>query len=171
MVKHSLQIILFLLLSAACSTGQNKSQQGEGSADEVNFGDVQEQAIIGKWINSTIEVDLRTYNNSDTSFRVSINEDNWKLKMNIKPVETTLRENGTFLNNYLDTLGIVFHSNSGIWYLDGDSLFLEEESGEVYSFEVIVNGDVMEMHTIVDYDEDGEKDDNYFGTYKRVTTN
>ena len=170
MIRNTLYIFLMLIISTACSTGQNKTAENVNSSDNesVNFGDAQENGIIGKWINSTIDVDLETYNNSDTSFHVAINEDNWEIKMNIKPVETFLREDGTFQNNYLDTLGNIFHSNSGIWYLDGDSLFLEDENDEIYSFRVIVKGDVMEMHTVVDYDDDGKKDDQYFGTYKKI---
>ncbi len=171
MIKNGFYILLVLILNAACGTGQNKSTElteDTTPTSETNFDDSQENGIVGTWINSTIDVDLSTYNNSDTSFHVAITEDNWELKMNIKPVETTLNEDGTFINKYLDTLGNVFHSNSGIWYIDGDSLFLEEENGTVYPFEVKINGNFMEMHTIVDYDEDGMKDDNYFGTYKRL---
>ena len=173
MIKQSLILSSVFMLTMACSSGQNRSNavEADGSTGDLLYGDEQEEGIAGTWINSTIDVDLNTYNNSDTSFHVSITEDNWELKMNIKPVETIINEDGTFLNNYLDTLGNLFHTNSGIWYIDGDSLFLEDKEGELFTFHVTVNGNLMEMHTVIDYDEDGQKDDNYFGRYKRVKKN
>ncbi len=167
MIKnYRLLAIMVLFVNIACTSGQNKKV--ESTSEEVNFGDFQENAIVGNWKNLTINVDLETYNNSDTSFRVSITEDNWKLKMNIDPIVTEIYDDGTFLTNYRDTLSNIFHQNKGTWYIDGDSLYLEDQSGELFPYQVYINGNRMEMKTMVDYDEDGKKDDFYQGEYIRV---
>ena len=159
-------ISIVLLMNVACSSGQNKKAENEDS--ELNYGDFQEQAIIGHWKNKSIDVDMNTYNNSDTSFHVAVNEDNWKIKMNINPIVTEINEDGTFLTNYKDTLDNVFHQNKGTWYVDGDSLFLIDDDGISYPYKMSFNGDILKMNTIVDYDGDGMKDDYYIGEYIRV---
>lgn len=162
---------LLIVFNTACSSGQNKRQNSESAVKEQpdhNYGDVIENEIVGKWKNGTVDVDLSTYNNTDTSFHISVNESNWKIVMNINPIITSIREDGSFVTEYRDTLNNVFHTNRGIWYIDGDSLFLEDEKGKLFPYKILLKGNEMEMETMVDYDEDGKKDDFYIGSYKRI---
>jgi len=159
-------IFILFLITVACSSGQNKDAAADD--EDLNFGDEQETGVVGSWKNKSIDVDLHTYNNSDTSFHVAVNEDNWKIKMNINPIITEINEDGTFLTNYRDTLNHVFHQNKGTWYIDGDSLFLIDEKGIKYPYKVRINGDILKMSTNVDYDEDGVKDDYYLGEYIKI---
>ena len=157
----------FMLLLASCSSGQNSKEQNEDT-DIFNYGDNLEDGVVGTWKNTEIDVEISTYNNTDTSFNVVVNESSWSVIMNMNPIYTWIKEDGTFYTEYRDTLNQVFHTNGGIWYIDGDSLFLKDERGFMFPYRVLIKDNEMEMKTLVDYDEDGKKDDFYFGKYRKV---
>lgn len=152
---------------ASCSSGQNNRGQTV-DAEGFYFGDKMEQAIVGTWKNNAMEVEVNTFNNTDTSFQVSVSESSWKIMMAINPIATEIREDGSFYTEYRDTLNLVFNTNRGIWYLDGDSLYLEDQKGYAFSYKILIKDHEMELQSLVDYDDDGAKDDYYFGKYKRV---
>lgn len=160
-------IPLYLLFMASCSAGQNNSQQASEAGD-FHFGDNLENAVIGTWKNNAMEVEVNTFNNTDTSFQVSVNESSWKIIMAVNPIITEIKEDGSFHTEYRDTLNQVFNTNRGIWYMDGDSLFLEDQKGYKFSYKILIKDDEMELQSVVDYDDDGAKDDRYFGKYLRV---
>lgn len=162
-------VFVLFLLFASCSAGQSDKQRTPAVEESrFNYGDKLEQAVIGTWKNNEIDVDLSTYNNTDTSFHVAVNESSWKIIMNINPIYTQIKEDGTFFTEYRDTLNQVFHTNQGIWFIDGDSLFLEDENENRFPYKILIKDNEMEMEALVDYDEDGKKDDFYFGKYIRT---
>lgn len=171
---ENLLIVVGLVFVVSCSSGQGSKDDKKAvrkDEEEFNYGDALEEAVVGSWKNNTIDVDMHTYNNMDTSFHIAVNESSWKIMMDMNPIYTTIKEDGTFFTEYRDTLNNVFHTNKGIWYIDGDSLFLEDENGYKFPYKIFVKDNDMEMETYVDYDGDGEKDDYYKGKYSRVVNN
>jgi len=157
----------------SCISGQKEStsppveQEFVDTDEEFNYLDQLEQDIIGEWTNVSMRVWVRTYNNSDTSFIVDISEENWELKMNIKPIITTIYEDGTYISEFRNSFDSLIYKPEGSWLIDGDTLIMEDHQ-EVYKYQVFIDGDVAEFKSKVDWDRDGRADDEYFGIQYKI---
>ncbi|MGF1635560.1 MAG: hypothetical protein ACFCUU_00705 [Cyclobacteriaceae bacterium] len=134
--------------------------------DDASFYEEMEELFIGTWRSTTVKVWVNTFENTDTSFIVYITEDTWMDMMNIEPIETTIFADGTYKSAYRDNLGRDIYQMKGVWMLNGDSLIMKDNFDE-YRYKVFVDEQRLEMESMVDYDDDGKKDDRFIGTYKR----
>ena len=126
-----------------------------------------EQNFVGEWINVSMRVWVRTYNQTDTSFIVDINEDNWDLKMTVKPIATTVYADGTYISEFRNSFDSLIYQPKGTWMIDGDSLIMEDHQA-VYKYQIFIDGDLAEFKSIVDWDNDGQVDDEYFGIQRKT---
>ena len=133
---------------------------------EMDYISQLEQQFIGEWSNVSMKVWVKTYNNSDTSFIVDITEENWELKMNIKPIVTTVYEDGTYISEFRNSFDSLIYKPEGTWMIDGDTLIMEDHQ-EVYKYQIFIDGDQAEFKNMVDWDKDGKADDEYFGVQRK----
>jgi hypothetical protein len=104
---RNIPFILALSLFYSCVSAQKENspvaiQEGELLEEEfTDYISALEQNFIGEWINGSMRVWVRSYNQSDTSFMVDINEDNYDLKMTVKPIATTVHAVGTSISAFL----------------------------------------------------------------------
>ncbi len=167
-----LSILLFIAFS--CASGQ-KDKQADAivvadSLVEENYLSQLEQDLIGVWVNESMRVWVRSYNHSDTSFIVDINEENWDLKMTIKPITTTIYADGTYISEFRNSFDSLIYSPEGSWLLDGDSLIMHDRQA-IYHYQVFVDGNRAEFKSILDWDSDGVADDEYFGVQRKIAEN
>jgi len=164
--------ILILLFLYSCVSGQ---KERSSEPIEQEFADIDEgfdylsqleQDILGEWTNVSMRVWVRTYNNSDTSFIVDISEENWELKMNIKPIITTIYEDGTYTSEFRNSFDSLIYMPEGTWLIDGDTLIMEDQQ-DVYKYQIFIDGDLAEFKSKVDWDRDGKADDEYFGVQRK----
>ncbi len=175
------QLLCFLLtciilMQYSCGRGArenrqvNKASQNsvdqEDSVGETNYMDDLEKSIIGEWTNVSMRVFVHTFNNTDTSFMVDVTEDNWNQKMNIRPITTVIKADGTYFTEYRNSFDSLIYNPSGIWYMDGDTLIMKDRSN-YYKYQVFVDGNRAEFRNMVDWDYDGKKDDQYFGVQRK----
>lgn len=170
-----MKYLLLLLLSIflySCVSGQKESKPQETSDqiqeidEEMDYISQLEQQFVGEWSNVSMKVWVKTYNNSDTSFIVDITEDNWELKMNIKPIVTTVYEDGTYMSEFRNSFDSLIYKPEGTWMIDGDTLIMEDHQ-EVYKYQIFIDGDQAEFKNMVDWDKDGKADDEYFGVQRK----
>ncbi len=162
-------IIIFIsLFFNSCASGQ-KEQQAEETRQEIPEPDAgleylsqMERDIVGEWSNNSMKVWVRSYNNSDTSFIVEINEDTWEMKMNIKPIVTTIRQDGTYSSEFRNSFDSLIYRPEGTWLIDGDSLFMKDSQKE-YKYQIFIDGGIAEFKSMIDWDKDGKADDEYSG--------
>lgn len=165
-------ILLVSVFSYSCVSGQKEHatseevEQAQVDVFEEDYISQLEENFIGEWANVSMKVWVRTYNNSDTSFIVDITEDNWELKMNVKPIITTIREDGTYSSEFRNSFDSLIYKPKGTWMIDGDSLIMEDHQ-EVYRYQIFIDGDVAEFNSLVDWDKDGKADDEYFGVQRK----
>ena len=156
----------------SCVSGQKESKPQETSDqiqeidEEMDYISQLEQQFVGEWSNVSMKVWVKTYNNSDTSFIVDITEDNWELKMNIKPIVTTVYEDGTYMSEFRNSFDSLIYKPEGTWMIDGDTLIMEDHQ-EVYKYQIFIDGDQAEFKNMVDWDKDGKADDEYFGVQRK----
>lgn len=163
--------IIFILIFGffySCASGQKESNVADNEAESLMFDEEfdyvaqLENDIVGEWINNSMKVRVNTFNNSDTSFIVEINEETWEMKMNIKPIITTIRNDGTYISEFRNSFDSLIYRPEGIWLIDGDTLIMEDHQ-DVYKYQIFIDGDRAEFNNLIDWDNDGKVDDEYSG--------
>ena len=139
-----LSTILLFSLFLSCGRGKSDSQSKAFSNED----------LIGTW--ETVRLTVRLVDigggAKDSSFVLPMGE--------AMPPLTHFYGNGTYRNDLRGEGGEVVESLKGYWHLNGDSLYMRSEAnGMTAPFGVRVKGNGLEMHNLVDWDADGEKDD------------
>ena len=140
---------------------------GTDSSVEESYLSQLEQDLVGIWVNESMRVWVHSYNHSDTSFIVDINEENWDLKMTIKPITTSIYPDGSYISEFRNSFDSLIYSPEGSWLLDGDSLIMEDRQA-TYKYQVFVDANRAEFKSILDWDNDGIADDEYFGVQRKI---
>jgi len=165
-------ILCISVFSYSCVSGQKEhaiSEEEEQFSIDVfdqDYISQLEEEFIGEWTNVSLKVWVKSYNNSDTSFIVDISEDNWELKMNVKPIVTTIHEDGTYISEFRNSFDSLIYRPKGTWMIDGDSLIMEDHQ-DIYKYQIFIDGDLAEFKSLVDWDKDGKADDEYFGVQRK----
>lgn len=161
-------LALFAAFTFSCVSGQ-KEQTNEiaipvdfEEEDSFDYMSQLEQEIIGVWSNASMRVHVNSFNNSDTSFIVDITEETWEMKMNIQPIITTINEDGTYMSEFRNSFDSLIYKPEGTWLIDGDTLIMQDHQA-TYKYQIFLDGDRAEFHSLVDWDNDGETDDEYRG--------
>ena len=163
---------LFFVLFYSCVSGQKENSVAENNENLMEFDEdfdyitQLEQDIVGEWANISMKVWVKTYNNSDTSFIVDITEETWEMKMNIKPIVTIIREDGTYISEFRNSFDSLIYRPEGTWMIDGDTLIMEDHQA-VYTYQIFIDGDLAEFKNLIDWDKDGKVDDEYFGVQRK----
>lgn len=132
----------------------------------IEYPDMLEEALIGEWSNVSMRVWVNSYQNSDTSFIVDIPEESWEMKMNIKPIITTINEDGTYFSEFRTSFDSLIYQPDGTWMLDGDTLIMEDHQA-IYKYQIFIDGDRAEFSSLLDWDKDGAHDDEYLGIQRK----
>jgi hypothetical protein len=127
------------------------------------------EALIGEWRNVSIHVTINTANNSDSSAVFAADESNWEEKLRMKPIRTFYKEDGSYISEYRNLSDSLFHTASGTWSVRGDSLILNQTqpSAETYRSQVMIKDALAEFTIRLDWDQDGNEDDLYFGVQRK----
>jgi hypothetical protein len=149
-------IVLFLL---SCS-------------DQEHHKKVFPEQLTGQWRNVYLRIELNSYKNSDSNHVLEVTEKNWERQMGIRPVRTYYWSDGTYNSEHLNLDDSVFYNPAGHWKLVGDSLYMNDtfpSRDARYAYRVVLNGDIAEFTGMEDCDNDGKKDDLYYGTQRKFT--
>ncbi len=165
-------LIAFLIsLFFSCASGQKDTGDAtSGNQADTTYNDYLSQLetdLPGQWENMSMRVVVNTFNRSDTSFIVDINEENWELKMTIKPILTTILNDGTYTSEFRNSFDSLIYRPKGTWLLDGDTLIMEDQQA-TYKYQIFIDGSRAEFRSIMDWDGDGDMDDEYFGIQQKI---
>ena len=125
------------------------------------------QQLIGTWENVSLEVKMNTINNTDSSGTLIVTPGNWEAILNIKPIKTTYRPDGTFTSQYFDLAGKAVGVEEGKWLVRNDSLILSS-TGYQNTYKVTFEADKGRFVSRLDWDQDGLRDDHYDGWQKKI---
>lgn len=134
------------------------------------------RAMIGEWQSETLSIVLHTANQADTTILIDVNSRNWIKQLGIKPIKTIYYEDGRYLTEYRDSNDIVIQATKGIWTVRNDSLFLTPDSDKdsvvVYGYRVNMKPNKLsaKFTTTLDFDDDGQVDDDYFSTQHKISS-
>ena len=154
--------VLCCLLSA-CSSGKNDGKAAVKVAPE---------GFYGTWISQELIVRWHTVNGTDSNMTIQANEASWEEKLGISLIETRFHPNNLYDAAYETADGGPAQRSEGYWELKGeDSIVLHrlKPSPETLRYAwVRKNDSVLGFSGWVDFDGDGEHDDELFSLNRRI---
>ncbi len=145
-MKLNILSMICLLTTIQCT------DQSKGDSAGVASGDV-----IGTWRNLSMNI---TYREKDSVFAVP--EGQWEEILRIKPIVTTYSSDYKYLSQYYSLEDSLLFSTQGTWELLADTLFLTT-NGATTGYHFSLDGNVGEFNGILDWDEDGQANEQYTG--------
>lgn len=159
--------ILFLLLLFSLLACQNnekaKEQQDNTPAVELS------KSLPGVWENVSLLVTINTVENTDSTAYFEVKEENWSQMLGIKPIRTYYELDNKYRSEYYTAYDSLTDVRRGIWNTFGDTLMLiEPDASYTYEVKILENG-LGEFRALLDWDGDGQEDDEYLGVQRLVS--
>lgn len=152
-------------LTLACSSEKKEETTDVPEGAEPAVSDTRyslKMDMLGEWRNLAMKVEI----NNEADSVLDVPEGKWEDVLKIKPIRTTFKEDGTYTSEYRDLDDVVIMTRTGTWSVKGDTLTMGEE-GSTYSYVTKVSGNTAEFKGYIDWDEDGDADDLYWGKQQK----
>lgn len=161
-----LPLLTFSIVLAACQSDQAPAaapQEVGNSAMDIS------EALLGTWETVEVDVNYKTYEKSDTNFRQIIREADWGKLFGVRPARTEFTPDGKHRRTHSLMNGQVADITNGLWKAQGsDSLLIIEPNKTLY-YAYGLDNDRLVLTGVVDYDYDGEVDDEYRSVMRLVS--
>ena len=158
--------IAFLLLStlilASCQT-EPKNQETEAETLDL------EQTLPGTWEMVSIRVQVNSFENTDSSYVQEIKEEEWEKVFSVKPVKTYFEVDNKYRRAFFNINGEVVSEDRGMWNVFNDTLMMIEPN---VTYQYIIDqkpSGLLQFYAILDWDSDGQEDDEYLGVQRYVS--
>jgi hypothetical protein len=150
-----------LILLVSCT---NDPKTPEDVAPELSL----EEAILGTWETIELEIHSPTYQGEDTTVHQLIKEADWARVYGVQPSRTVFTADGKLKRTHKLVDGQDAGVINGLWKVtETDSLFIIEPE-VTYTYAPKMENQRLTLSGIVDYDFDGEKDDEYRSVMRLV---
>lgn len=164
-----LKAILLLSILFSCSTrtadSNDSSDKNQDVTSDAKIEDLK-RALTGEWRNVSMKINITSLNNTSRDSVTDVPEGQWETILKIKPIRTNFKEDGTFRSEYRNLADSIVFVSEGTWLVTGDSLSMTE-SGNTSSYFLLVSNGRAEFTGYIDWDQDGEADDLYFGIQEK----
>ena len=147
-IRYLTTIILICILTA-CNTNERATG-----------------ALIGSWSNIDLEVLVNQRDPVDSVYKFEVLEGDWEQTLNIKPIVTEFRRDGSYHSEYRSLQDSLIREVEGVWKMDGDTLILVED-GTATRYHMEVSGEKVIFRGWLDWDQDGMQDDLYSGRQRK----
>jgi len=141
-------------------------EEGKKKEENEELGSL----MIGEWRSVSMKLNMNTFRNSDSLKVFEVNEENWENKMNIKPIRTIFRKDGTYNAEHWNLSDSLIYSPAGRWKIYGDTILMTDtfpSIGQAFRYKIVFKDSLVEFYGKEDLDRDGFNDDDYFGVQKR----
>jgi hypothetical protein len=127
------------------------------------------QKLAGQWRNQYVKVIMHTCNNSDSTVTIEADTSNWEKILEIKPIRTYFKPDGTYYSEYRNLKDSIIRTPSGLWHVTGDSITMNQLKPykNSYTLQVSINNNLATFKGLLDFDGDGKVDDEYYGIQKK----
>ena len=155
------KMFLLLVLLVLCAGSCQKEQKNQ----EIDLA----TTLPGTWESVSINVKVNSVNNTDSSYVFDVPEKLWTKKLGVRPIKTYYTtENNNYTSEYYDLNDSLINKTRGKWYIFGDSLRLVTPEA-TYEYEVSVSGGLGNFRSLMDWDGDGQLDDEYNGVQRKIS--
>lgn len=158
----------FLLLSIglwACEA--TEKEPAEAAAAETTSRLTEE--LPGTWESVSLKVFVRTYENTDSSFILDVKERDWEEVFGMRPVKMVFQKNDKYYSEHRSIADTLIDMTRGLWKPVADTLQMVAEDGTTYRYRVKVRNGLSEFRAFVDWDGDGDEDDEYIEIKRLVS--
>lgn len=155
--------LLCLMGLFACSSDSTATSLAN---KETTVTDI-EKGLLGTWEITEMRVTAPTYLGGDTAFVQHIKEAEWDQVYGVKPAKTLFTADGKLKRTHFFKNGQITDIVNGLWRVKGDSLLVIEPN-ITFTYHPQMDGEQLKLKGKVDYDRDGEADDNYEANYRLV---
>lgn len=161
MKKLSLFFLLVIIASCANEPG-NASKSGQLPQDlETN--------LPGTWESVSLRVDINSADGTDTSFVFEVREEEWMQRLGVKPVRTYYKPDNKYEQVFTSLSDTTLSRSRGIWNVFGDTLMMVEPNA-TYHYQATLEKGLIQLKARLDWDGDGEKDDDYLGVHRKISS-
>ncbi|MEM9836312.1 MAG: hypothetical protein AAF828_07405 [Bacteroidota bacterium] len=154
--------LLACVLLFACETEQKK-----GTTTDNQKADLATE-LLGTWEVMDISVHVPTYLGEDTTVVESIREADWGKLYGVKPARTRYTPDGKLMRTHKNIKDELIDVTHGLWRIQGDSLMVIEPNITFAYLPHLMN-DKLELKGRIDWDRDGETDDDFQASYRLVS--
>jgi hypothetical protein len=157
------QVLFISAIALICSLQACKE-------DKKSNSDKQNASLAGVWDNLYVRIETKTRNNTDSSEVFEVSGAEWQTKAKVKVIRTSLNADSTWNSAHYNLSDSIAYNPSGKWWVVGDSLVFHQllPTQETNTYKFTLNGDTVIFESSLDWDQDGKKDDHYFGRQVRI---
>ena len=172
-MKKIFYFITISLLTASCQSNNGSEQtppKNDGENTTTTTKGLAPEQLYGEWRN--VSMIITTAHNTANSTVEEYKEENWEKDLKIKPIRTYYNADRTYISEYRDLDNIVFNTTSGTWEIKQDSVVLNQIKPEKRSAAYHVKFQTENTATfsaLLDWTNNGKKDDLYVGKQQRVS--
>lgn len=153
--------LAFLFIASFTFSCQNNSK---GEEEQKSLQEI----LPGTWEAISFRVDIKSWQNTEQDSLFEITEEYWTEKFQVKPVQTRYKPDNTYVQEFKTLKDSIMDTNKGIWNVFGDTLMMIEPY-VTYNYIVSVENGVATYTSTLDWDGDGEEDDNFVGRYRLIS--
>ncbi|MEO9965315.1 MAG: hypothetical protein ABJF11_05985 [Reichenbachiella sp.] len=128
---------------------------------------IDQKLLLGTWKNTELRVKMNSFKNEDSIKWLIAKAGEWEKVLKMKPIETTYFPDGTFESKYNGLDGQLLGTEKGQWQLTNDSLILRSANYN-NSYKIYYIDHQLRFVSLLDWDEDGKKDDLYDGWQVKI---
>ncbi|MEL6970192.1 MAG: hypothetical protein AAFO02_08480 [Bacteroidota bacterium] len=164
MMRITLMILVVgsFLFGTACQADQ--SAHTEETVEEVDL----KSALQGTWQTFQINVAINTADGRDTFRTESLTEEVWEDVFKMEPPVYYFQPDQKYRLVHRNILGELVNQSRGMWNTFGDTLVLIEPEA-TYQYEVKLANGRAAFRAFMDWDADGEEDDEYQGLQRQIS--
>lgn len=161
-MKYLILILTVFSFIACESTTENDAAQTSNNIDL-------KKELPGTWESVSLNVVINTVGNADSTEIFNVEEANWTRKLGMPPVKTKFfAEGNKYVREFRNLQGALTDTLRGRWNVFGDTLMLIEPSA-TYQYVTDFKNGKLELNSMVDWDGDGEVDDEYKAIERKVS--
>lgn len=162
MIKQIGFLLLTVLIVSSC---QSEPRNQEAEVETLDLA----ETLPGTWEMVSLEVKVNSFENTDSTYVLKIKEEEWDKVYFVKPVKTYYELDNKYRRAYFNVNGDVVSEDRGMWNVFNDTLMMIEPN---VTYQYIIsqqpNG-LLQFSAILDWDSDGEEDDEYLGVQRYVS--
>lgn len=143
-----------------------QSNTSQGTKNQTTSVDLKTE-LPGSWETVAFKVNIYTFQNTDSTFVLEVKAGAWEKKLQMRPIQTEYRPDNRYQSKYNNLSDSLIRTERGIWNIFGDTLMLISPEA-TYQYEVTRTGKDLQFRSILDWDGDGQEDDEYIGIQRLV---
>lgn len=158
-----LLILTVIALSAVFQSCQSGEKEANTPPPDLN------KELPGTWEAVSVKVKVNSVmNEPDSSTTFEIKEEEWLDRMGVKPVRTYYQTDNKYRQEFRALNDTLLSISRGVWNTFGDTLMMIEPA-TTYQYTLRLKNGLAEFRALVDWDGDGEEDDDYTGVHRKVS--